>query len=150
MIVRDGPSWLTFGIGLLLGASDVLDGWLARRQGPTAMGAFLDPLADKVIILGSMYALVAWGSFHWFPVALITVREVAMSMYRSAVARRGMSIPARPLAKAKTLVQGTAAALAVMPPVAEHAPWLATMFLWFAVVLTLVTGWQYLTDARRR
>jgi CDP-diacylglycerol--glycerol-3-phosphate 3-phosphatidyltransferase len=150
MIVRDGPSWRTFCLGMLLAASDALDGWLARRQGPTAMGAFLDPLADKVIILGSMYALVAWGSFHWVPVALITVREVAMSMYRSVVARRGMSIPARPLAKAKTLVQGTAAGLAVMPPVAEHAPWLATTVLWFAVALTLVTGWQYLSDARRR
>jgi phosphatidylglycerophosphate synthase len=61
-----------------------------------------------------------------------------------------MSIPARPLAKAKTLVQGVAAGLAVMPPVAEHAPWLATTFLWIAVVLTLYTGWQYLSDARRR
>src|SRR5205823_2632421 len=78
-----------------------LDGWVARRQGSTSSGAFLDQLADKVLVLGALIALVAEGAFWWVPVALIAVREVVISAYRSYVGRRGISVPARRWAKIK-------------------------------------------------
>ena len=54
---------------------DGLDGSLARRSGRvTRSGAFLDPLADKVLVLGAMFALVAADAMWWFPVAIIAVR----------------------------------------------------------------------------
>jgi CDP-diacylglycerol--glycerol-3-phosphate 3-phosphatidyltransferase len=122
---------------------------LARRHGTTASGAFLDPLADKFVVLGAMTALVVNDVFWWLPVALIALREVAVSLYRSWVGRRGVSVPARPLAKAKTVVQDLAVGFALLPWTAGDHPAVANTFLWLAVVLTVVTGLQYLTESGR-
>jgi CDP-diacylglycerol--glycerol-3-phosphate 3-phosphatidyltransferase len=71
-----------------------------------------------------------------------------MVVYRLAVGRRGVSIPARASAKVKTLVQGVAILLALAPPVSSHQA-VVSGFLWAAVGLTVVTGAQYLRDGRR-
>ena len=142
-------SWLAVGVWFVLSCTDGVDGWLARRHGTTASGAFLDPLADKVVVLGAMAVLVADDVFWWFPVLLIAAREIAVSAYRSWVGRRGISVPARPAAKAKTVVQDLAVGFALLPLTAESHPFVANAFLWGAVVLTLVTGAQYLLDGRQ-
>jgi CDP-diacylglycerol--glycerol-3-phosphate 3-phosphatidyltransferase len=108
LIMLWGASWFTFVFGGVLAMSDGIDGWLARKQGTTRSGAFLDPLADKVVVLGALVALVAKGIVWWLPVAIIAIREVAMSVYRSVVGRHGVSIPARNSAKVKTLLQDLA------------------------------------------
>ena len=148
LVAEVGPNWGLFVFFALLAGSDLLDGYLARRTGPSRAGAFLDPLADKVLVLGTMFALVAWGSFSWLPVTIIAVREVAISVYRSLVGRHGVSVPARPLAKLKTFCQALAAGFALMPPVASDVSWLPIGVLWLAVVLTVVSGAQYLLEAR--
>jgi CDP-diacylglycerol--glycerol-3-phosphate 3-phosphatidyltransferase len=148
LILGTGASWSALALWVVLSSTDGVDGYLARRQGTTRSGAFLDPLADKFLILGALWALVAEGALWWPPIALITVREVAMSAYRSLVARRGVSIPARGTAKLKTVVQVVAVGIALCPPLADGLPWLVTTTLWAAVVLTLVSGWQYLRDGR--
>ena len=140
--------WAPFVVAFLVGATDGIDGWLARRQGATRSGAFLDPLADKVAVIGMLSALAGRGEVSWLPVALIAAREVAMQGYRVRMGRRGVSIPARPSAKLKTLVQGIAILLALAPPVAPHRTVVGAV-LWVAVALTLVTGVQYLADGRR-
>ena len=61
LIMLWGASWFTFVFGGLLALSDGIDGWVARKQGTTRSGAFLDPLADKVVVLGALVALVAKG-----------------------------------------------------------------------------------------
>jgi CDP-diacylglycerol---glycerol-3-phosphate 3-phosphatidyltransferase len=148
LVAEVGPNWGLFLLFGTLAWSDVLDGYLARRQGPSRAGAFLDPLADKVLVLGTLFALVSWGAFTWVPVTVIAVREVVISVYRSVVGRHGISVPARPLAKLKTLLQLLAAGLALAPPVAREAAWLPRWLLWVAVVLTVVSGAQYLLDAQ--
>ena len=148
-IVETGDAWSTLVLWILLAGSDGIDGWLARKQGTTRSGAFLDPLADKVLVLGAMFVLVIEGFFWWLPVTLIAVREIAMSAYRSYVGRRGVSIPARRSAKVKTVFQEVAVGFALLPPTAERAEWIADAVLWVAVVLTLVSGVQYLQDGRR-
>ena len=148
LIVDRGAAWSTLAVWIAVAASDALDGWVARRQGKTSSGAFLDPLADKVLVLGALIALVAQGSFWWVPVALIAVREVIISGYRSYVGRRGVSVPARQWAKVKTIVQEVAVGFALLPLTSDDK-WVATAVLWIAVVLTLVTGAQYLLDGRR-
>lgn len=148
LIVGVGPSWPALVLWVALAGTDGVDGYLARRQGTTRSGAFLDPLADKLLVLGALWALVVEGTVWWLPVAVITAREVAMSAYRSLVARHGTSIPARGTAKVKTVVQAVAVGVALCPPFVERAGWLASTVLWAAVVLTLVSGYQYLRDGR--
>ncbi len=148
MIVSWGARWATFAVGFVIAMTDYLDGWLARRHGPTRAGAFLDPLADKVFVLGGMAALVWNGQFHVVPVVIIAVRELAISAYRSRAGRRGISIPATKLAKWKTFTQLWAIGFAVMPLLATNAHWVATLTLWVAVALTIWTGWSYLRSAR--
>jgi CDP-diacylglycerol--glycerol-3-phosphate 3-phosphatidyltransferase len=131
----------------MLALTDGIDGHLARRHGTTRSGAFLDPLADKVLVLGALFALVAAERFWVVPVALITVREVAISVFRTQLGRQGLAVPARTLGKVKTVVQEVAVALALLPITAD-ADLLASGVLWAAVALTLVSGAQYLLDGR--
>ncbi len=148
LIMLWGASWFTFVFGGLLAFSDGIDGWVARRQGTTRSGAFLDPLADKVAVLGALVALVAKGIIWWLPVAIIAVREIAMSIYRSVVGRHGISIPARNSAKFKTLLQDIAIGMCLAPPLAGHTTILNTG-IWVATALTVITGAQYYVDGRR-
>ena len=148
LIMLWGASWFTFVFGGLLAMSDGIDGWVARRQGTTRSGAFLDPLADKVVVLGALVALVAKGIVWWLPVAIIAVREVAMSIYRSVVGRHGVSIPARNSAKLKTLLQDVAIGMCLAPPLATHHGLLSAA-IWVATAMTVFTGGQYFLDGRR-
>ncbi len=148
MVAATGAGWAAFSVAFAVGATDGVDGWLARRQGATRSGAFLDPLADKVAVVAVLGALAGRGIVWWLPVVLIAARELSMVVYRMAMGRRGVSIPARPSAKVKTLVQGVAILLALAPPVSPHHV-VVSAALWTAVALTLVTGVQYLHDGRR-
>ena len=147
MILRQPSSWSAVGFWIALAVTDGVDGMLARRFGTTRSGAFLDPLADKVLVLGALYALVAADRFWWLPVGLITLREVAISVFRTFLGRQGLAVPARQLAKVKTVVQEVAVGFALLPLTVDH-PEVATTVLWIAVALTLVTGAQYLLDGR--
>ena len=149
MITDTGSGWWVFTIWTVLCFTDGIDGFLARRHGSTRSGAFLDPLADKILVLGALVALVATDRFGWVPVAVIAAREVLISMYRSYWARRGVSIPARRSAKLKTVTQQFAVAFALVPLVADDPAWVADAVLWAAVVLTVVTAVQYLRDGNR-
>jgi CDP-diacylglycerol--glycerol-3-phosphate 3-phosphatidyltransferase len=150
LVLHYQTSWITLAAWTVLASTDGFDGYLARRHGTTRSGAFLDPLADKFLVLGALCALVAIGRFWWLPVALIAAREIAMSLYRWLGARQGVCVPARPLAKVKTVVQDLAVGAAVLPLTGHrHHPDLAETALWVAVGLTLVSGAQYLLDGRR-
>ncbi|MDE0928027.1 MAG: CDP-diacylglycerol--glycerol-3-phosphate 3-phosphatidyltransferase [Acidimicrobiales bacterium] len=145
---RRGVSWGAFLLGFILGLTDYMDGSLARRAGKVSRwGAFLDPLADKVAVIGAAVCLVAVDRYTWLPVILLAVREVLITFYRLWFARQGLAVPARKSAKAKTTVQGLALLVAVIP-LFENFDWLVEATLWAAVVLTLVTGLQYLLDGR--
>jgi CDP-diacylglycerol--glycerol-3-phosphate 3-phosphatidyltransferase len=148
MVLVWGATWFNVVVGLIVAGSDGLDGFMARRQGTTRSGAFLDPLADKAVVLGAMGALAYQGHLPWLPVILITIREFGMQLYRSWVGRRGVSIPARNSAKLKTFVQDLAIGMCIIPPLAhQHA--LQVTMVWIAAGLTLITGAQYLMDGRR-
>jgi CDP-diacylglycerol--glycerol-3-phosphate 3-phosphatidyltransferase len=149
MLILDQPSsWPAVALWIILCVTDGIDGYLARRQGATRSGAFLDPLADKVLVLGAMIALVAAGEFWWVPVAIISVREIVISGFRSFWGRRGLAVPATQWAKVKTVVQEVAVGFALLPLTADHQ-WIANTVLWAAVVLTVATGIRYVQDGSR-
>lgn len=148
LIIERGPGWGVFVLWLVITASDSLDGYLARRQGTTRSGAFLDPLADKVLALGGLWAVVLAGDFWWLPVASITVREALISGFRSFWARRGLAIQASRVAKFKTFLQFTSVTLIVFPWTAQHR-WPAVVCLWAAVVVAWVSAIQYIAAGSR-
>jgi CDP-diacylglycerol--glycerol-3-phosphate 3-phosphatidyltransferase len=149
-VIPDHPlgSWIAFGLWFVLCASDAFDGYVARRHGTTRSGAFLDPLADKVLVLGAMFTLVGNGVFWVVPVVIIAAREFVISMYRTVVGSKGVSVPASRMAKHKTLAQQLAVGFALLPLTAVDATWLWKGLLWVAVVLAIVSGWSYLRGRR--
>ena len=143
-----GVSWAAFGLGVALAGTDFFDGRVARRANVVSRsGAFLDPLADKVVILGSGFCLVAVHRYWWLPVTIMAVRELGITAWRSRWARHGLALPARRSAKYKTLVQAVALAMAVMPTLGDQDT-LIDVALWIAVAWTLVSGVQYLIDGQ--
>ena len=144
-----GGSWVAFILWFVLCSSDGIDGYLARRHGATRSGAFLDPLADKVLVLGAMFTLVSRDVYWALPVLIIAAREVAISMYRVMVGAKGISVPASRLAKWKTLFQQLSVGFAIIPLNADKATWIWLWLLWIAVAFTTVSGLQYLWRAQK-
>ena len=127
-------SWVAFWMWFVFCASDGVDGYIARRRGPTAAGAFLDPLADKVLVLGAMFTLVSTDVFWIVPVAIIAAREFVISVYRVKVAGRGVSVPASKPSTPDT-PNNNPTATGVMSPNKEGT----IISLWAALVL-MATG----------
>jgi CDP-diacylglycerol--glycerol-3-phosphate 3-phosphatidyltransferase len=150
LVLHATPSWAALVLWVALTGTDAADGWIARRRGTTASGAFLDPLADKFLVLGALFAMVGRGVVPLAPVVLLTSREVLMTWYRVVVARRGISVPARLVAKTKTVAEFVTVGLVLLP-----VPWssrlsLSHFALWLAVGLAWLSGAQYLMDSRAR
>src|SRR5204863_3659486 len=120
MISSQKASWAVFFLWIALDSTDGIDGYLARRHGTTRSGAFLDPLADKVLVLGAMVTLVLGGVFWWLPVVIIAAREFTISAFRSFWGRRGLAVPATQWAKVKTVVQEVCVGFALLPLTADH------------------------------
>ncbi len=148
MILESGDSLPALALWIALCVTDGLDGYLARRHGTTRSGAFLDPLADKVLVLGALAALVAIDRFWVLPVLVIAAREAGISAFRSYWGRRGLAVPATWWAKVKTVVQEVAIGFALLPATADER-WLANGALWAAVFFTVVTGLQYIHEGSR-
>ncbi len=141
-----GASWTVFVLGWIFAATDLLDGWLARRFDLISRsGAFLDPLADKIVVIGAMICLVVVDRYHWLPVALIAVREVVITGFRSYWVKHNRAVPARKSGKYKSIVQGLALQAALFPPLVD-ADLIVTGMLWFAVAFTVYSGGRYLAD----
>lgn len=141
-----GASWTVFILGWIFAATDLLDGWLARRFDLISRsGAFLDPLADKIVVIGAMICLVVVDRYHWIPVALIAVREVVITGFRSYWVKHNRAVPARKSGKYKSIVQGLALQVALFPTLVD-ADLFVTAMLWFAVAFTLYSGGRYLAD----
>jgi len=141
LIRRDGSSWLTVGLWFVITSTDSLDGWLARRDGATRSGSFLDPIADKLIVIGGLAVLADRGVFPWWPVLLIVARELGISLYRSIAGRRGIVLPAQRLGKYKAFAQYCAVGFVLLPFTADLLGF-QQVVLAIAVTLTIVSGLQ--------
>ncbi len=149
-VAEHGSTWFAFVIWMILASTDKVDGILARHQGTTRSGAFLDPLADKLMVFGLFAVLVAKNEVWWLPVVVMAIRETWMSLYRSILGRRGISVPARPLGKAKTFVQVIVIGLVLIPGVYGSAKIEIGILVWLATFLALVSGYVYYADGRVR
>ncbi|KAA0081360.1 CDP-diacylglycerol--glycerol-3-phosphate 3-phosphatidyltransferase [Mycolicibacterium sp. P9-64] len=128
--------------------TDRVDGALARSFDlVTDFGKLADPIADKALIGAALIGLSLLGDLPWWVTSVILAREIGVTILRFAVLRRGV-IPASRGGKLKTLVQALAIGLFVLP---LSGPWLtgAWVLMWAAVVLTVVTGLEYVVSAFR-
>jgi CDP-diacylglycerol--glycerol-3-phosphate 3-phosphatidyltransferase len=131
--------------------TDRLDGQLARNYGlVTEFGELADPIADKLLIGSALIGLSMLGDLPWWITVVILVREVGITVLRFAVLRRGV-IPASRGGKLKTLVQAVAIGLFILPLHSWPQVWLtvAWVIMGAAIVLTVVTGIDYLVSAIR-
>lgn len=140
----DGPSrWWALAVFLLAAATDYFDGYLARRwQVVSAFGKLADPIADKALVLGALAMLAIVDGLPWWPVVIIAVRELWVTVGRLLVARDTV-IGASRGGKAKTVAQLLAIGLYLLP----GAPgWVDTLGWWALLVATglaVVTGVDY-------
>lgn len=140
-----GADAVALALFVVAALSDALDGWLARRSGSTARGAFLDPLADKILVVGTLLALTL-ASRGW-PVTVVTIlvalREGAVALLRARALGRGIALPADRLAKAKTVLQMAGVALIIV----GGRPWavLGAGIVGLAFVLSLLNVPRYLS-----
>ena len=140
--------WAAFAVFVVAALTDTLDGWAARRwQGVTPFGAFADPVADKLLIVGTLVSLAFVGELGWWVVALIAAREVLVTLLRLyAVRRTGVVVSASMWGKVKTVAQIVAVGAVILPLVGGL---LVDVLLFAAVVLTVGSGADYVRKVRR-
>ncbi len=129
--------------------TDGLDGYIARsRQSITTFGKVMDPVADKLLIVAALLALVSLDRLAAWVAMLIIAREFAVSGLRIAAGQRGVVIPASLLGKVKTIVQ-SAAVLTLIAVPNEDAVWVQAL-VYAMVVVTVLSGADYFLNFRRR
>ena len=134
--------------------TDYFDGWLARARGQTsAFGRFLDPIADKLLVVIVLVMLIAEGGIagvHIVAAVVIVAREILISGLREFLAGAAIAMPVTFLAKCKTTVQLLAlTVLLLVPVVGDWAHYAGLALLWAAAAATAITGTDYLNRGVR-
>lgn len=139
----DASSWLAFAAFGIAALTDGLDGFAARKlQLVSTAGQLWDPIADKILVLVSMAALVVVGRFPAWAAVVIVVREAAVTLLRLLADRRGRGFPASITGKLKTGAQLVAVLLYILP-VGTIPSWASSTALYAAVGLSVVSGIDY-------
>jgi len=165
--VLPGDGWrlFAFGIFVIAGVSDWLDGFAARKlKAGSDFGRMLDPIADKVLVAVALMMLVAEGLFTQIkpngmlsllklvPAVIILSREILVSGLREFLSGLRVSVPVTTVAKFKTAVQMVAIGAMILTPLADiYLPedaaityaFIAYAMLWVAAALTVYTGVIY-------
>jgi CDP-diacylglycerol--glycerol-3-phosphate 3-phosphatidyltransferase len=132
----------------LAALTDGLDGYIARsRDSVTTFGKLMDPLADKLLIVAALVALVSLGRLAAWVAMVIIAREVAVTGLRAVAAEQGVVISASWLGKLKTALQ-VAAVFALI--LWESSPLGVDLLVYAAVAATVISGADYFLGLRRR
>lgn len=129
---------------IILCFSDAIDGYIARRYDQVSeFGKLIDPLADKILVISLLIALVGLGKASSIPVILLVVRELLVSAIRTSVAKEHGILAASQIAKYKTASQMLAVFMLIL-----DIP-LAALVLWLSVVIGYISGGAYLWQNQR-
>ncbi len=152
----DKANWIGFAIFTIAGITDFFDGYLARKYNmSSALGKFMDPIADKLLIAAALLMMVAFKRIEGpaiIAAVVILCREFAVSGLREFLADLKVSVPVSYLAKWKTTIQIFALGFLL---VGEASPdmipsiLIGNICLWAAALLTLYTGYDYLKAGMR-
>lgn len=142
--------WWAAVVFVFAALTDLLDGAIARRKGlVTNFGKIADPIADKALIGAALISLSILGDLAWWVTIVILVRELGVTALRFWVIEHGV-IPVSRGGKAKTVAQGVAITMYITQfPDLLWWPTASMLLMAFAVILTLVTGVDYVVRAMR-
>jgi len=148
---------ITFVLYCIVGLTDYFDGYLARAHGQISrVGQFLDPIADKIMIVAVLIMLISSrkanpepeiAGLHIIAALVILLREIFVSGLREFLAGLQVSMPVSRLAKWKTTFQLLSLGALILGGAVPHMPWVhqvGILSLWSAAVLTMITGYDYL------
>lgn len=142
--------WLAVVIFLAAAITDFADGYLARsRKQVTVLGKLMDPIADKLLIAGSLISLVEIGHAPAWLVVIIVGREFAVNGLRAVAASQNVIIPAGPLGKAKMVAQVIAVPLLILN-VHAFGNNIGYLVLWLTMLLTVWSGVDYFIKGLQR
>lgn len=140
--------WWSFGVFALASLTDKVDGDLARSRGLiTDFGKLADPIADKALMGAGLVCLSLIGAVWWWVTIVILVRELGITLLRFVVIRYGVMAASRG-GKLKTMLQALALGMYVIPGPSWWG-WLCAVMMAAALVVTVVTGVDYLLAAYR-
>jgi CDP-diacylglycerol--glycerol-3-phosphate 3-phosphatidyltransferase len=155
LIDRPASDIVAIVVFLAAAGSDSLDGYIARRRHQTTvMGAFLDPLADKLLVIAALVALVELNDLSAWVAMVVIARELAVSGLRMVAAVQNIVISASKWGKLKTTSQMVAVAALIIEPRWLKPEWTlwGQSVTWYLVlimlVLTVVSGAEYFVRAR--
>lgn len=147
-----GQSMAATGIFVLASLTDFLDGYLARKMNLiTNLGKFMDPLADKILVMAAFIGLVEIGAVSSWAVVIILGREFIVSIFRAVAAAEGIVIAASWWGKLKTNSQMLAIILLLLGdvPFKDMSQPISQAVLWIAVALTIISGVDYIWKNRQ-
>ena len=150
--------WIALVIFVVASITDFLDGHLARKLGlVTNLGKFMDPLADKMLVITTLLALIDLGhqgrlfagTFPTWIVAFIILRELMVSGIRVLAASQNIVLAANYWGKLKTVVQMITIIVYLLPVELRFMPTVAIILAYASLVLTLLSGFIYLWENRK-
>jgi cardiolipin synthase len=150
-LVLRGHCFAAFWLFLAAGASDAVDGWLARRRGTTSVGALLDPVADKVLLVSMYVTLAATHELPDWLAILVVFRDVAIVGGVLALSVLGWPLLIRPLfvSKLNTVLQIALVAVVLLRAGMGFGGPLVTPLVWLVTASTLLSGAAYVVRMAR-
>ena len=141
--------WLSLCVFALACLTDWLDGQIARRRNlVTNFGKFMDPIADKILVMSAFVMLAAQNRMEAWAVVVILAREFIVSGFRLVAAEGGVVIAASTIAKYKTASQMFAVLLTIVLVPGPYAI-IARIVLYVSVFLTALSGADYIWKNRK-
>lgn len=138
----------------VLCSTDFVDGHIARKTNTvSALGKFLDPLADKIVIVVMLFLIVYFHRFELFPYdglviallgGLILTRELTVSVFRAVAASKGLVLAADIYGKIKTVLLDIGTAFLILASVNTVIMWIGEIVFYLGAVLTVFSGVRYL------
>ena len=150
-VLRHEPGW-AFGVFAAAGVSDALDGWIARRRGGSPLGAMLDPLADKALLVSMFVTLAATGVLPDWLAILVVFRDIVIVGGIVLMWQVGLPVRIRPLliSKVNTALQLLlVGAVLLLEGLGVRAPGFRAVLMGFVAFTTLASGAAYVRQAAR-
>ena len=139
--------WVAAVCFTLAGITDFFDGYIARKRGiVTVFGSFLDPIADKFLVVSSLIFLLALGRVHALIVVILVLREMYIISLRLLASERSLSVPVGPLGRWKTGLQMVAIPILMVYeewPFGLSLPVLGTWLLGLASIFSCYSALEY-------